>query len=90
MGMEEAVHRLADVPARLFGLKQRGRIAGGWHADLVLFDPARIAPATRSCARTCPAVPAACMSAQRASTMCWSTVAKWCAGMRSPARCPGG
>lgn len=44
MPMEEAVRLLADVPARLFGLKQRGRIAEGWHADLVLFDPARIAP----------------------------------------------
>jgi N-acyl-D-aspartate/D-glutamate deacylase len=44
MSLEEAVHRLADVPARLFGLKQRGRIVDGWHADLVLFDPARIAP----------------------------------------------
>jgi len=42
--IEEAVHQLADVPARLYGLTGRGRIADGCAADLVLFDPARVAP----------------------------------------------
>jgi len=41
--LEEAVHLMTDAPARLFGLKHRGRIAVGWHADLVLFDPHTIA-----------------------------------------------
>ena len=40
--LEEAVRLLTDVPARLYGLAQRGRITPGWHADLVLFDPATI------------------------------------------------
>lgn len=37
--LEEAVHEMSDVPARLYGLSGRGRIAEGWAADLVLFDP---------------------------------------------------
>ncbi|MER7412439.1 MULTISPECIES: N-acyl-D-amino-acid deacylase family protein [Streptomyces] len=48
VGLERAVQMLTDEPARLFGLRDRGRIAEGAHADLVLFDPERIdaGPAT--------------------------------------------
>ncbi len=42
--IEEAVHLLTDVPARLYGLRQRGRIEAGWHADLVVFDASAIEP----------------------------------------------
>jgi len=37
--LENAVHHLTEAPARLFGLKGRGRIAEGCFADVVLFDP---------------------------------------------------
>lgn len=40
--MERAIQHLTDAPAQLFGLKDRGRIAVGYHADLVLFDPETI------------------------------------------------
>ena len=44
MPLEEAVSLLTDRQARLYGIKERGRIEDGWHADLVVFDPERIAP----------------------------------------------
>jgi N-acyl-D-aspartate/D-glutamate deacylase len=39
MTLEAAVRAMSDTPAKLFGLHRRGRIAAGYHADLVLFDP---------------------------------------------------
>ncbi|WP_458244364.1 N-acyl-D-amino-acid deacylase family protein [Streptomyces sp. MAI_2237] len=42
VGLEQAVKMLTDDPARLFGLRERGRVQEGFHADLVLFDPERI------------------------------------------------
>ncbi len=44
MPLEEAVYHLTDRPARLYGLKGRGRIATGWAADITIFDAATIGP----------------------------------------------
>jgi N-acyl-D-aspartate/D-glutamate deacylase len=46
LSMEEAVAHVTDVPARFYGLKDRGRISEGCWADLVLFDRDSIGPGT--------------------------------------------
>ena len=40
--LEEAIRLLTDVPARLYGLRDRGRLEVGWSADVVVFDEGTI------------------------------------------------
>ncbi len=40
--LESAIAHMTDVPARFFGLRERGRIEEGWHADLIVLDPATV------------------------------------------------
>jgi N-acyl-D-aspartate/D-glutamate deacylase len=39
VSLERAVQLMTDVPARLFGLRDRGQLAVGSFADVGIFDP---------------------------------------------------
>ena len=41
--LEDAIRRMTSLPARTFGLTDRGLVKEGMAADLVVFDPARVA-----------------------------------------------
>jgi len=40
--MEEAIRRLTLLPAKTLSIRQRGRLAPGFYADIAIFDPAKI------------------------------------------------
>jgi N-acyl-D-amino-acid deacylase len=42
MPLEEAIRRLSWLPAENLKLRRRGKLAPGFHADIAIFDPARI------------------------------------------------
>jgi N-acyl-D-amino-acid deacylase len=42
--LEEAMRLLTLVPASYWGLKNRGMLREGWAADVIVFDPDKIAP----------------------------------------------
>jgi N-acyl-D-amino-acid deacylase len=54
--LPEAIYKMTGMPAQRFGLAQRGQIREGYYADLVLFDPERIADAATFSDPTLPAV----------------------------------
>jgi N-acyl-D-amino-acid deacylase len=40
--MEEAIRRLSFLPAQTLGIRERGRLAPGYYADVAIFDPKTI------------------------------------------------
>jgi N-acyl-D-aspartate/D-glutamate deacylase len=40
--LEDAARRLTSHPAQVFGIKERGALRPGYHADLLLFDPGKV------------------------------------------------
>lgn len=56
LDLPTAIHRMTGLPADIVGLDDRGRIAPGYVADLVVFDPRTVADASTYDAPTLPAV----------------------------------
>ena len=44
ISLEDGVHQITQVPAEMLGLRERGVLREGWHADIVIFDPAEVGP----------------------------------------------
>jgi N-acyl-D-amino-acid deacylase len=55
LSLPEAIRKLTSEPAKIFGIQQRGLIALGAYADLMLFDPGRVNRGPKYRAKDLPA-----------------------------------
>jgi N-acyl-D-aspartate/D-glutamate deacylase len=53
--LEEMIHQFTEVPARLYGLRDRGTLTVGSWADIVLLDPDKVDAGTLHTVRDLPA-----------------------------------
>ena len=42
LSLEEAIHKMTALPAKTYGIQNRGRIKENYIADLVIFDPSTV------------------------------------------------
>ena len=42
LSLEEAIHKMTALPAKTYGIQNRGRIKENYVADLVIFDPSTV------------------------------------------------
>jgi len=52
--LEDGIRRITHIPAMITGLKGRGLLARGYHADIMMFDPNRIALGKKSLVHDMP------------------------------------
>jgi N-acyl-D-amino-acid deacylase len=52
--LEDGIRRITHIPAMITGLKSRGLLARGYHADIMMFDPARIGLGKKTLVRDMP------------------------------------
>jgi N-acyl-D-aspartate/D-glutamate deacylase len=89
LSLEQAVQALTDVPARLFGLRERGRLQEGWIADMVLFDPSTVASDTPRLVHDLPGGSVRMTAASIGIVRTWVNGVETIAGGRATGRTPG-
>jgi len=52
--LEDGIRRITHIPAMITGLKGRGLLARGYHADITMFDPAHIGLGKKALVRDMP------------------------------------
>ena len=52
--LEDAVRRITQLPAAVCGIERRGMLARGYHADVMMFDPARLRLGKKQLVRDMP------------------------------------